>query len=80
FLRRFSWGILPVVAVRAAAGAVIAVIQVQNTSALVGTAYGRRLLVKLALLVFLFTLAAVNRLKLTASAEEVATEVQRRLT
>ncbi|MFW8689715.1 copper resistance protein CopC [Mesorhizobium loti] len=80
FLRRFSSAILPVVAVLAAAGAVIAVIQVQTTSALVGTAYGRLLLVKLALLVFLFTLAAVNRWKLTASAEAGATEVQRRLT
>lgn len=80
FLRRFSSAILPVVAVLAAAGIVLAVIQVQTPSALVGTAYGRLLLVKLALLVFLFTLAAVNRWKLTASAEAGATEVQRRLT
>ncbi|QKC81740.1 copper resistance CopC/CopD family protein [Mesorhizobium sp. NZP2077] len=80
FLRRFSSAILPVVAVLAAAGLVLAVIQVQTPSALVGTAYGRLLLVKLALLVFLFTLAAVNRWKLTASAEAGATEVQRRLT
>jgi copper transport protein len=80
FLRRFSSAILPVVAVLAAAGTVLAVIQVQTPSALVGTAYGRLLLVKLALLVFLFTLAAVNRWKLTASAEAGATEVQRRLT
>lgn len=80
FLRRFSSAILPVVAVLAAAGVVLAVIQVQTPSALAGTAYGRLLLVKLALLVFLFTLAAVNRWKLTASAEAGATEVQRRLT
>ncbi len=80
FLRRFSLAILPVVAVLATAGIVLAVIQVQTPSALVGTAYGRLLLVKLALLVFLFTLAAVNRWKLTASAEAGATEVQRRLT
>lgn len=80
FLRRFSCAILPVVAVLAAAGIVLAIIQVQTPSALVGTAYGRLLLVKLALLVFLFTLAAVNRWKLTASAEAGATEVQRRLT
>ncbi|MGX5826537.1 copper resistance CopC/CopD family protein [Mesorhizobium sp. 43Arga] len=80
FLRRFSSAILPVVAVLAAAGVAIAVIQVQTPSALVGTAYGLLLLVKLALLVFLFTLAAVNRWKLTASAEAGATEVQRRLT
>nr|WP_179297899.1 copper resistance CopC/CopD family protein [Mesorhizobium carmichaelinearum] len=80
FLRRFSAAILPVVAVLAAAGIVLAVIQVQTPSALIGTAYGRLLLVKLALLVFLFTLAAVNRWKLTASAEAGSTEVQRRLT
>ncbi|WQC01485.1 copper resistance CopC/CopD family protein [Mesorhizobium huakuii] len=80
FLRRFSCAILPVVAVLAAAGIVLAVIQVQTPSALAGNAYGRLLLIKLALLVFLFTLAAVNRWKLTASAEAGATEVQRRLT
>lgn len=64
----------------AAAGVVLAIIQVQTPPALIGTAYGRLLLVKLALLVFLFTLAAVNRWKLTASAEAGSTEVQRRLT
>ncbi|TSE07240.1 copper resistance protein CopC [Mesorhizobium intechi] len=80
FLRRFSRAILPVVAVLAAAGIGLAVIQVQTPSALAGTAYGRLLLGKLALLVFLFTLAAVNRWKLTASAEAGATEVRRRLT
>lgn len=80
FLRRFSWAIVPVVALLASAGIVLAVIQVQTPSALVDTAYGRLLLVKLALLVFLFTLAGVNRWKLTASAEAGATEVQRRLT
>lgn len=79
FLRRFSRLILPVVAVLATAGIVLAVIQVQTPTALVDTAYGRLLLIKLGLLVFLFTLAAVNRWKLTASAEAGATEVQRRL-
>ncbi|MER8367924.1 copper resistance CopC/CopD family protein [Mesorhizobium sp. M0306] len=78
-LRRFSRAILFVVAVLAAAGIVLAVIQVQTPSALVHTAYGRLLLLKLVLLVFLFTLAAVNRLKLTAPAEAGETEVQRRL-
>jgi copper transport protein len=80
FLRRFSRIIVPVVAVLAAAGIVLAVIQVQTPTALVDTAYGRLLLVKFGLLVFLFTLAAVNRWKLTASAEAGATEVRRRLT
>lgn len=80
FLRRFSRTIMPVVAVLAAAGIVLAIIQVQTPAALVDTAYGRLLLIKLALLVFLFTLAAVNRWRLTASAEAGATEVRRRLT
>ncbi|WP_181176695.1 MULTISPECIES: copper resistance CopC/CopD family protein [unclassified Mesorhizobium] len=79
FLRRFSRLIMPVVAALAVAGVVLAVIQVQTPVALVDTAYGRLLLVKLALLVFLFTLAAVNRWRLTASAEAGSTEVQRRL-
>ncbi|MGX9143318.1 copper resistance CopC/CopD family protein [Mesorhizobium sp. 128a] len=80
FLRRFSRTILPVVAVLAGAGVVLAIIQVQTPAALVDTAYGRLLVIKLALLVFLFTLAAVNRWRLTASAEAGATEVRRRLT
>ncbi|KRB19669.1 MULTISPECIES: copper resistance CopC/CopD family protein [Mesorhizobium] len=80
FLRRFSRAILPAVAMLAVAGIVLAVIQVQTPSALIGTAYGRLLLVKLVLLIFLFTLAAINRWRLTASAEAGSTEVQRRLT
>lgn len=79
FLRRFSRAIMPVVVVLAAAGVVLAIIQVQTPAALVNTAYGRLLLIKLALLVFLFTLAAVNRWRLTALAEAGATEVRRRL-
>ncbi|MEO5758443.1 MAG: copper resistance CopC/CopD family protein [Mesorhizobium sp.] len=79
FLRRFSRMIVPVVAVLAAAGIVLGVIQVQTPSALIDTAYGRLLLIKLGLLVFLFTLAAINRWKLTAMAEMGATEVRRRL-
>ena len=79
FLRRFSRAILPVVAVLAASGIVLAIIQVQQPAALIDTAYGRLLLVKLALLLFLFTLAAVNRWTLTAPAKAGDTEVQRRL-
>lgn len=79
FLRRFSRAILPVVVVLAASGIVLAIIQVQEPAALVHTAYGRLLLLKLALLLFLFTLAAVNRWTLTAPAEAGDTEVQRRL-
>lgn len=69
FLRRFSKTILPVVGVLAGAGIVLAVIQVQTPSALVATAYGRLLLIKLALLAILFALAAFNRWRLTVPAE-----------
>ncbi|RWM02059.1 MAG: copper resistance protein CopC [Mesorhizobium sp.] len=79
FLRRFSRAIPPVVILLAASGVVLAIIQVQEPAALVRTAYGRLLLLKLALLLFLFTLAAVNRWTLTAPAEAGDTEVQRRL-
>ncbi len=79
FLRRFSRTIMPVVAVLAVAGIVLAIIQVQTPAALVNTAYGRLLLIKLAMLVFVFTLATVNRWRLTALAEAGATEVRRRL-
>lgn len=79
FLRRFSQVILPVVAVLTATGIVLAVIQVQAPAALLETAYGGLLLVKLGLLFFLFTLAAINRCKLTGPAEAGETEVQRRL-
>ncbi|RWA67675.1 copper resistance CopC/CopD family protein [Mesorhizobium sp.] len=79
FLRRFSRTILPVVAVLAASGIVLAIVQVQTPAALINTAYGRLLLLKLALLLFLFTLASVNRWTLTAPAEAGDTEVQRRL-
>lgn len=69
FLRRFSRIILPVVGVLAAAGMVLAVIQVEKPSALVETAYGRLLMAKLALLAVLFALAAFNRWRLTRPAE-----------
>jgi copper transport protein len=69
FLRRFSGTILPVVAVLAVAGIVLAIIQVQTPRALIETAYGRLLLIKLALLVVLFGLAAFNRWRLTVPAE-----------
>jgi copper transport protein len=69
FLRRFSKTIMPVVVVLAGTGIVLAVIQVQTLSALVATAYGRLLLVKLGLLAVLFALAAFNRWRLTAPVE-----------
>ncbi|RWD71478.1 copper resistance CopC/CopD family protein [Mesorhizobium sp.] len=79
FLRRFSRAMPPVVILLAASGIVLAIIQVQEPAALINTSYGRLLLLKLALLLFLFTLAAVNRWTLTAPAEAGDTEVQRRL-
>lgn len=68
FLLRFSRVIVPVVAVLAAAGVVLAVVQVRTPSALVDTAYGRLLLIKLALLAVLFALAGANRWRWTALA------------
>ncbi|MFU0503134.1 copper resistance CopC/CopD family protein [Pseudaminobacter sp. NGMCC 1.201702] len=64
-LCRFSRVIPFVIAVLICAGVVLALIQVQTPSALLHTAYGRVFLVKLALLVFLFTLAVLNRWVLT---------------
>ncbi len=69
FLARFSRTILPVVAILALSGAGLAVIQVQTPDALLTTAYGRLLTVKLALLAVLFGLAALNRWRLTGPAE-----------
>ena len=79
FLHRFSRTILPVVAILAVAGIVLGVIQVQTPSALVDTAYGRLLLIKLALLLFLFAIAAFNRWKLTVPTEAGDTKAQRSL-
>ncbi|MBB2819291.1 UNVERIFIED_ORG: copper transport protein [Rhizobium esperanzae] len=64
-LRRFSRFIPFAVVALVVAGVVLAVVQVGRPAALVDTAYGNVLLVKLALLVVLFALAAVNRWILT---------------
>nr|WP_245295175.1 copper resistance protein CopC [Pseudaminobacter manganicus] len=69
FLRRFSFSILPVVAILVIAGVVLAIVQVGTPSALLTTAYGNLLSAKLVLLAGLFSLAALNRWKLTAPAE-----------
>lgn len=68
-LRRFSAWIPFAVLVLAAAGLTLAVIQVREPEALLSTAYGNVLLVKLGLLFLLFLLAAFNRWKLTAAIE-----------
>lgn len=78
-LRRFSAAIPFVVAALVAAGAVLAVVQVGTPAALLSTAYGRVLLVKLALLAVLFGLAAVNRWRLTGPSERGEAAATRRL-
>ena len=60
-LRRFSAVILPAVGMLAVAGLILAVVQVEHVEAFWRTAYGRVFLVKLGLLLMLFTLAAINR-------------------
>lgn len=77
-LHRFSAAIPYVVAALVAAGIVLAIIQVETPSALVETAYGRVLLLKLALVAMLLAIAAFNRWKLTAPAlADDAASVQR---
>ncbi|GAA2884164.1 copper transport protein [Aminobacter niigataensis] len=78
-LRRFSTAIPYVVAALIAAGVVLAVIQVEKVQALWQTAYGRLLLIKLALVVPLLLLAAVNRWKLTKPSLVAQPDAQRRL-
>ena len=65
-LERFSRLIPFVLAPLVAAGVTLAAIQVETPSALLTTAYGRVFLVKLALVLTLLILAAVNRWRLTA--------------
>ena len=68
-LGRFSAAVPFIVALLVAAGAALAVIQVGRPAALIETAYGQVLLVKLGLLAVLFALAAVNRWRLTKPVE-----------
>lgn len=67
-LRRFSSSIPLVLLVLVAAGAVLASVQVEHPAALVDTAYGQVLSVKLGLVAVLFGLAAYNRRYLTRNA------------
>jgi copper transport protein len=68
-LSHFSLLIPYVIVPLVAAGVVLAIIQLSNISALWTTAYGRVLLAKLALLLVLFALAALNRWRLTKPAQ-----------
>jgi copper transport protein len=67
-LRRFSAIIPYTLAALLAAGIVLAIVQVGHFPALVSTAYGRVLLVKLVLVALLLILAAFNRWRLTKPA------------
>ena len=78
-LQRFSRLIPHAVALLIAAGFVLAVVQVEHPRALIDTAYGQILLVKLMLLAGLFTLAALNRWSLTAPTEAGDARTARRL-
>ena len=64
-LNRFSGVAVPAVGLLALSGLVLAVIQLEHVSALVETRYGIVLLAKLALVVLLLMLAALNRFYLT---------------
>ena len=78
-LHRFSRIIPAIVAVLVLAGIVLAAVQVEQPAALLDTAYGEVFLVKLALLIGLFLLAAINRWSLTAPAEAGDPAAARRL-
>lgn len=78
-LRRFSRAIPPITVVLILAGIVLAVVQVQQLAALLDTAYGQVFLIKLALLVGLFLLAAANRWFLTIPTEAGDSFATRRL-
>lgn len=64
-LNRFSRIAMPVVAALALTGLTLAVIQLEKLSALVDTSYGLILSIKLALVLLLLALAALNRFRLT---------------
>ena len=68
-LRRFSVLAATVVAVLAATGIALAVVLLEEPSALVDTAYGKVFIVKLALVLLLFGRAAIKRWLLTARSE-----------
>lgn len=65
FVRRFSAIAVPAVAVLVVAGFGTALTRIGSLGALVGSGYGRLLLLKLALVVLLLALAVANRRRLT---------------
>jgi copper transport protein len=64
-LHRFSRAAVPVVGIVALTGLLLAVIQLESFQALISTNYGWILCIKLALVVVLLALAALNRFRLT---------------
>lgn len=69
-LNRFSRLAVPVVAVLALTGLLLAIIQLESFAALTGTAYGLILAIKLGLVAGLLALAALNRVRLTPALAE----------
>lgn len=64
-LHRFSAFAVPLVALLVLSGSVLAVVQVRHLSALIDTAYGRLLTVKLVAVALFLLLAVLNRFRLT---------------
>jgi copper transport protein len=64
-LNRFSKAAMPVVAILALTGLVLAIVQLESIRPLIETSYGLILLTKLALVAVLLCLAALNRFRLT---------------
>jgi copper transport protein len=64
-VRRFSAVAVPMVGLLVLAGLTLSIVQVETPSALLSTAYGRVLLAKLAAVIALLALAALNRQRLT---------------
>lgn len=78
-LFRFSHAAPFAIAPLVVAGVVLAVVQVQTPAALVETAYGDILLAKLALVLVLFALAAINRWWLAGPVKDGDAQATRRL-
>lgn len=77
-LRRFSALAVPLVALLVLTGTTLAVVQVRTPAALVDTAYGRLLMLKLVAVALLIGLAGFNRLRLTPAIERGAPGATRR--
>jgi copper transport protein len=78
-LARFSTAIPFAIVPLLLAGIALAVVQVEHPAALLTTAYGNVLIVKLALVAVLFLLASLNRWRLTTPAEAGDRSARRKL-